>query len=500
MDLIAPGHAPIPGYFEVSGYDNTRRKLEQLDSQAIDLQLALVRGIVAAKDMHAHRPALPDPAACAGRLDEPSPEERRREATAIGDLLVSNAISDDSGEVEWLGIDIAEDTERSSYRPLGLSLYSGRTGIALFLAALAREGTARSDAYARAAMGACSDLDRLCDGRSTADDGRGWWREQPLGLAGGGGVLLALVHLRELLPSVAPQADRVTSFLLDALGPDVLASDEQLDVVFGCAGLIGPLLAIGTSRALALARAAGDALVERQDESGGWVTGSSGKTALTGFSHGASGMAAALVRLHSATGKSDHLEAAAAALGWERRHFDPEARNWPDLRGGPQPDEPRFMLSWCHGAPGIALARLCLAGTPLWDSGVEEELHHALESTADRTLPEDSLCCGRFGRAVILRMAARQAGERRWLEAAIQLQAQGLERRRATGSYSFKDVPGLFQGYAGAGLALLDEHGSLLPAILSAGFAREGRAVGFLERKGVLRNGRLVDRGVHRDA
>jgi type 2 lantibiotic biosynthesis protein LanM len=469
IDLIAPDGSTIPGYFEMSGYDSARRKLEQLDTAAIDLQIALIRGVIAAKDMHAHRPPRRDPSASGRRLDEPSSAERRSEAAAIGDVLVSTAISDDTGAVEWLGIDVAEDTERSSYRPLGLSLYAGRTGIALFLAALARGCAARSDTYARTAMGACSDLNRVYDGRNTVEDGRGWWREQPLGLAGGGGVLLALVHLRGLLPAVAHQADRVTSFLLDALDPDVLASDKHLDVIFGCAGLIGPLLAIGTPRALALARAAGDALVEGQDGSGGWVTRSSGDMALTGFSHGASGMAAALVRLHSATGCSDYLDAAAAAISWERRRFDPAAGNWPDLRGNPEPAKARFMLSWCHGAPGIALARLCLAGTALWDSSVEEELHRALESTANQTLPEDSLCCGRFGRAAILRMAARQAGERRWLEAAIQLEAQCLERRRATGSYSFQDVPGLFQGTAGVGLALLDENGWLMPAVLSAG-------------------------------
>jgi len=98
---------------------------------------------------------------------------------------VSTAISDDTGAVEWLGIDVAEDTERSSYRPLGLSLHASRTGIALFLASLARDCAARSDTYACTAMGACSDLNRVYDGRNTVDDGRGW-REQPLGLSGGG--------------------------------------------------------------------------------------------------------------------------------------------------------------------------------------------------------------------------------------------------------------------------------------------------------------------------
>jgi lantibiotic modifying enzyme len=54
-----------------------------------------------------------------------------RQAVAIGDHLVDTAVSDHTGAVEWLGLEVAEDTERSSYGSLGLSLYAGRTGIAL---------------------------------------------------------------------------------------------------------------------------------------------------------------------------------------------------------------------------------------------------------------------------------------------------------------------------------------------------------------------------------
>lgn len=474
--LISPSSPEIPGYFEASGYDNARRRVEQLDAEAINLQLALVRGVIAAKGMRAHVPGQPGLAAAAASPAGPSGEERLNEAAEIGDLLVSAAISDDTGAVEWLGIDVAEDIERSSYGPLGLSLYAGRTGIALFLAALASAGAARRADYIRVAAGACSDLSRLCDELVSAQDGRGWWREQSLGIAGGGGVLLALVHLRKLLPTLVPQADRITAFLLDALDPDELARDEQLDVIFGSAGLIGPLLTVGTPQALTLARAAGDALVTRQDGSGGWITKSSETRALTGFSHGASGMVAALTRLHARTQNGAYLNAAAAGVRWERRQYSPEAANWPDLRPDAGQAPARFMLSWCHGAPGIALARLCLMGTPLWDADTARDLLDALKSTANGVLPEDSLCCGGLGRAAILRTAAWLTGEHRWLEAAARVEATCLERKRTAGTYSFKDVHGLFQGSAGAGLALLDTKGRFLPGILSGGLLSEAKA------------------------
>jgi type 2 lantibiotic biosynthesis protein LanM len=473
VDLLAPDGSTLAGYFEVSGYENARQKLERLDGAEIDLELALIRAVIAAKGMHAHRAASFGRAGGGRRLDEPSVEERSREATAVGDLVVRTAISDGTGAVEWLAIDTAQDIERSSYGPLGLGLYGGRSGIALFLAALAGNGAADSDGYRRTAIGACSDVERLRGDRSTADDLRAWWRGQPLGLAGAGGVLLALRHLGDLVPDLAPELDDVTSVLVDAVDVDVLRADEQLDVIFGSAGLIGALLKIGTPKALSLARAAGDTLVGRQDASGGWVTPSSGPAPLTGFSHGASGMAAALATLHAGSPRDAYLDAAAKALRYERQLFDPAERNWPDLRATGQSGTPSFMLSWCHGAPGIALARLCLAQSPLWDADVERDLHHALESTTDRTLPEDSLCCGRFGRAAVLRVAAAHEGGGRWLEAAVQLEAQGLAQKLSRGTYSFNDVPGLFQGAAGVGLALLEgvphETASILPSVLSAG-------------------------------
>jgi len=473
-ELMTPDRTSIAGYFESSGYENVQRKLKQLDDEAIELQLTMIRGVIAAKEMHAHRPVSPRRSARGPGLNNVSAADRLLEAIAIGDRLVATAIGDHTGAVEWLGIEVTEDAERSSYGPLGLSLYAGRTGMALFLAALARESVTRAETYERTAIGAVSDLSRLCDDHATLRDGHGWWREQPLGLAGGGGTLLALVHLGTLLPTLTHQIESVTAFLLNALDRDILASDQHLDVIFGSAGLIGPLLTIGTPSAVALAEAAGNTLVETQDESGGWATRSSGGTALTGFSHGASGMVAALARLHTATGRHHYLDAAKAALAWERRHLDTGTGNWPDLRDGPDPTEARFMLSWCHGAPGIALARLCLTNTPLWDSDVENDLQRALESTATTELPEDSLCCGRFGRAAILRMAAREGRGNRWLEAAARLEAQGLEGKQTKGSYSFKDVAGLFQGSTGIGLALLDEHGGFIPAVLSAGLNTAG--------------------------
>lgn len=473
LDLHVPDGSIIANYFEVSGYDNARRKLQQLDAASINLQLSLIRGVIAARNMHPHRSSPPDPAPPDDCLLEPSVEIRLKEAISLGDILLGAAVTDKTSAVEWLGIDVADDIERASYQPLGPNLYGGRSGIAVFLAALSREKCPNSEAYRRVARQSCSDLEKTLHDHSIAGDNHRFWRDQPLGLAGSGGILLALLQLRDLIPDFAPVVDSGLPTLLDALDINLLRSDQQLDLIYGCAGLIGPLLQMGTPQALALAEEAGKRLVGRQDASGGWVIPTIGARALTGFSHGAAGMAAALTRLFSATGREPHLEAARKAVSYERQHFSPRARNWPDFRGHNQSEGPRFMVSWCHGAPGIALSRLCMLHTPLWNSELEHELHHALVSATDRTLAGDSLCCGRFGRAAILRVAASHLNEPRWLEAALYLEAQSLSRKRAERSYSFRDVFGFFQGAAGVGMALLESSCGrvprLLPSILSAG-------------------------------
>ena len=53
---------------------------------------------------------------------------------------------------------------------------------------------------------------------------------------------------------------------------------------------------------------------------------------LTGFSHGAAGIAYALLKLHEATGESSFREAALEAEAYETSVFLPEVSNWPDFR------------------------------------------------------------------------------------------------------------------------------------------------------------------------
>ncbi|TIX49816.1 lanthionine synthetase LanC family protein [Alteraurantiacibacter aquimixticola] len=81
-----------------------------------------------------------------------------------------------------------------------------------------------------------------------------------------------------------------------------------------------------------------------------------------GFSHGTAGIADALVRLYQATQDEVFLETAEAGFRHEQHWFDPVAKNWPDLRESLADSATLrardYSVYWCHGAPGILLARL----------------------------------------------------------------------------------------------------------------------------------------------
>jgi lantibiotic modifying enzyme len=182
------------------------------------------------------------------------------------------------------------------------------------------------------------------------------------------------------------------------------------------------------------------------------------------------------------------IDAASRALAYERERFDADHGNWPDYRDY-KPEQPsQFMTSWCHGAPGVALGRACLFGTPLWDAFCLDEMATALKTLIAFPLPTtDHICCGAMGNAAVLRIVA----EGPWsdalpeplrcaaIERSSQLVNQSVARARFSGG-SFRCfgttdsnllLPGCFTGLSGIGLTLLDQvnRDDRLQSVLSIG-------------------------------
>jgi lantibiotic modifying enzyme len=121
------------------------------------------------------------------------------------------------------------------------------------------------------------------------------------------------------------------------------------------------------------------------------------------------------------------------------------------------------MAAWCHGAPGVGLAR-AVARPVLDDATVPSEIEAAVATTIEASKAGgDHLCCGALGRADVLLTVGRAEGRPEWIEAAAAL-ASGVaeraarERRFALPGSAFEYRvfhPGFFKGLAGIGYGLL---------------------------------------------
>jgi lantibiotic modifying enzyme len=182
------------------------------------------------------------------------------------------------------------------------------------------------------------------------------------GASGCGSIVYTLVRISRLLgsPSLIDDANRLAAHI----SAELIATDTALDVVSGVAGAILGLLALydttGEQWVLDRAIACGQHLLRSrvQTPTGhrAWRTRSVAKP-LTGFSHGAAGIAYALLRLFERANDAAFTAAAIEGIAYERSLFISSAGNWRDLRESAslQRDEALHRTAWCHGAPGIAL-------------------------------------------------------------------------------------------------------------------------------------------------
>jgi type 2 lantibiotic biosynthesis protein LanM len=388
-------------------------------------------------------------------------------ARQIGQELCARAFPYAQERKGWVGFHLEPTLKYFALEPVGLDLYAGVCGITLFLAAL--DSVTGKQTYSPLIKSA---LQPLCSQvrEATSSLSQLTQKQWPLGGASGlGSFLYALTRIgiwqqRPELLEVARQA----ASLITA---EYVHADQSLDIIGGSAGTILGLLSlykqVGGDELLEQALLCGQHLLEQRVETArgarSWPAFQK-QQPLTGFSHGAAGIAYALLLLSQATGQPAFKEAAEEAICFEQQLFSPEAGNWPDLREKCASADglPAFITSWCYGAPGIGLARL--GGLPMLDTPqVHHDLQVALQTTQAYGLDGlDSLCCGNFGRIELLVAASQRLGQRQLLKMARERTSVLIHRASQRGGFHLLAQlprqaynPGLFQGYAGIGYELL---------------------------------------------
>jgi lantibiotic modifying enzyme len=201
-----------------------------------------------------------------------------------------------------------------------------------------------------------------------------------------------------------------------------------------------------------------------------WVGQGFGPHPLNGMSHGAAGFAYALASLAAATGREDFAAAAAECIAFEDSSYDPARHNWPDLRWG---GEPTWPCQWCHGAPGIGLARLATAKRGSVDARLlDDDARNAVAGVEHgwRGLV-DTLCCGSLGSIEFFSAAGDALARGDLRELASQRLLAVLRAAAARGDYRWNSGKGrfnlgLFRGLAGVGYTALRRLDGSLPNVL----------------------------------
>ena len=383
-----------------------------------------------------------------------TPTDLTQRAAAVGDELLSQAKELQDGSLTWgrgFGIDFGPVADSG--------LFNGRIGEALFLSALAT--STRESRFADAALRIVEPLRvRL----RSASEVTGLAAQIGLGISGIGSILYALVRMASFLDLPSLRADAAGA--AESVSMDAVRAYPQFDIYWGAPGLIMGFLAlmdsgVGVGGDLAVA-CANHLLQVRVHNSSSklrvWPTTEGLPTA--GFAHGQSGVAHSLLELHHRTPRTDYYNAAMEAFEFERSAFREDIGDWADF-----PGQVEFRLcSWCHGAPGIALARLS-ALTEVRDEdepSIALDLRHALLRTISfqQDGSMDTICCGTLGRADSLLEAGLRLNNRSLIDAATAMVAYVMGetvRRpfRVSLSTEMHQSGGTWQGLAGIGYELL---------------------------------------------
>lgn len=486
--LIIDAQKSIPNYFIEPSYNQALTRLSKLSASDLQFQSCLIEGSLYARVTRS--PETKDSKAQTADLREQVQEmpignasELVQQAELLAQMIDKRAIIDQNGGLSWISLIFVLNSQRFQLLPLNDSLYDGNCGIALFLAALDYVKGGDTN-YRNLALGAIQNLRqviRLSNPKFDQDIVKN------IGIGAGRGLasyIYALVKIAQFLnePELLSLAEQVAQIIT----LDAIASDRNFDVMAGAAGTILGLLALYgvTKDGVALSSDAREgrkenypANIQRSKDSAilakaivcgqhllnhrvsldncpkAWQTVEN--KMLTGFSHGAAGIAYALLRLYGVTEDRRYKEAALEAIAYEETCFILNQGNWPDLRASANN---LSMSSWCHGAPGIGLARLGCLSIVATES-IYRDVEVAIKTTLEKDLDGmDQICCGNFGCHEVLLVAAQKLS-RPDLELQAKQRAVLLSKRaEKLGGYSLFPMlprtvfsPTFFQGGAGIG-------------------------------------------------
>lgn len=445
--LWTTGGTEIPDVFQESSVKHVSRLINQLDDEKIRMYSDALRLAFSAVAFVPHEKA---PNARVSNVCTVDSDCRQDAARAIADRLISRSLTD-RGQLHWIGR--TEIGDRFNAGPVGAELYGGAAGIGVFFAALTKTtGEAKYAAVAKKCLQSVRTTPLTNFSMGAFD-----------GLAGNLYAELAITRALGLQLS-----SRVQTWVKAI--KRAAAYDLRYDIISGSAGALLVLLEACSEEGLR--EVAADAahvcarkLVDSREpaESGVAWPHPRFSTPLTGFAHGSCGIGLALATYAKAFGDDEAWNVALEAIAYSHATRTADGRAWRDLR---HEDENSFMSAWCHGSPGMVLARLEIAalareGLP---AAFYEDIEFGFRAIIENQVPmADTLCHGRSGnwetlwrgRSMHIDLANREA---------LKISEMIMEGQWPTCELGVPP-PDLMNGLAGVGLQLLRSLDPTLPCV-----------------------------------
>lgn len=441
LHIRESGDCPEWAFFETTPYQFTLNRIKNFDAGKMEQQVSLITSAFVARygKVQINRAMQTDK-----NLIKYGKASILNETRLIASGIALSAIKNNN-TFSWNGY-TADAGNKLVLGQLSPMLYDGSLGIACFLNSV--DGDANK---------------QLIDTIIAAEVKRACKTNMGISFASGmAGLLYTLVKTHRTDNDNLQTAINLAQFV----GPADIKKDTKYDIMAGSAGLLLSLAALykasHSADVLELMVTIAHHLLQGRvmDSASRSLTWRSEQfdRPLTGFSHGASGIACALLTLFDITGIEKYKQAFYQALQFENYYRNAERTNWCDLRKTGYD----CKTAWCHGAPGIGLARLH-AYLILKDEGLLRDVETAIITTKKHLLSDtDFYCCGNTGRIDFLIEAALVLGRPALLQDARKALVALINRKNNRGWYQTYDVenvgmenPSLFRGTAGIGYTLL---------------------------------------------
>ncbi|WP_414583112.1 type 2 lanthipeptide synthetase LanM family protein [Scytonema sp. PCC 10023] len=437
-ELIYNYHKPLPNTLAISPVDNAIRRIQKLSTENRVRQNQYIYTSLSTEEINS-------PYFIASAINY---------ARDIGWQLL-DMLQPASSKAPWKTYEFTALGKR--FVDIGADIYDGTAGICLFLAYL--DAIQPQPEFRQAAERALAYSIKQCNTKTLG------------AFQGAAGLIYLLIHLAELWNN--PELLDLAVSLSHELIPRI-PEDRYFDILHGVAGIIPVMLSLAeatSGKGLDCAHLCAQHLLKQaidKNETLSWLHNPPelAQGNLTGFSHGAGGIGWALICLGCYTNQSEYMTAGRQTFAYEASQFDPNERDWYDLRTSAialNPNGRHYANAWCSGAAGIGLSRIASWATlGKTDDDLLRDAYTALNATLRnfQKLGNDSLCHGKSGNAEVLLRFAKLRDEP-YLQMEVNVQAQEQWRnfekagRWICGTGSNDVLPGLMLGLAGIGMHFL---------------------------------------------